>query len=124
MNRGVYGPDDVPWSVQAGRDAASDSAYRQNKEAIDAKDRLTAKTSLLFAHEKDGAIYQDSQNCLHLGFERSGAVYTFGTISFERELITFAALQKPQSYLVRWASFSQFFDRLTKFEMVAPKGCI
>lgn len=122
--RGVYGPDDVTWEVQDGRDRANE-AYRQaNKILVDSQDRLAAKKALLFAHEQDGGIYQDSDNALHLGFERNGSIYVFGAVDFANRSIRFAPLTKAARYMVLWAPFSKTFAEFCRFNMIAPAGCI
>lgn len=122
MNRGVYGPDDVPWEVQQMRDNSEDQRYRKHKEEIDAQERLSIKRDLLARHEPDGYIFQNSDNQLYIGFERNGSIYTFAILNLEAAAIHFTPLAKESRYLVRWTPLSQI--RVRDFKMVAPKGCI
>jgi len=121
-DRGVYGPDDVPWETQAARDAELEVMYRKHREGMDNRARLDAKMSLLYAHEEDGKIYQDSDNQLRIGYERNGAIYTFALLNIEAAFIHFTPLEKTDRVLVVWGPLSQI--KLTTFRYVAPKGCI
>lgn len=120
--RGVYGLDDVSWEVQEARDNAADEIYRKHKEEIDSRERLTIKRDLLWRHEEDGAIYQDGNNQLHIGYERNGVIYTFGFVNLNAGFIHFTALEKSTKALVRWAPLTQV--NLRTFKMIAPKGCV
>lgn len=124
IKSGCFGLDDVSWEVHASRLAADDAAYRLHKDEIDTQDRLAAKTALLFAHESDGGLYQDSDNILSLGYEKSGRIYVFGTVDMGNQTVTFGPLAIATRYMVKWAPFSQVFEQIRKFKKVAPKGCI
>ena len=122
IQRGVYGPDDVSWEVQEARDNADDEVYRKHKDEIDGRERLAIKQDLLARHEEDGVIFQDSDNQLHIGYERNGNIYTFAFVNIGAGFIHFTPLAKAARELVRWAPLSQINTRT--FKMVAPKGCI
>lgn len=120
---GVYGNDNVSWEVHQARMADRDRIYRENPERFNAPERLAAKLEMLRRHQ-DGAVYQDGENVLWIGYEKNGEVRTFARVDFGERVVLFTPLVVDRRVLSKWAPLSQVLEQIESFEKEAPEGCI